>query len=96
MLNAWEKRRELLAPGTRPAGPEIDVAAELEELAAALLPELAEVAAAVRALAVTRRRSKPRSLLEERAIELLRESLGSCRAGGPSPGGRPGALGDLK
>lgn len=82
VLNAWEKRQELLAPGVRPAGPEIDVAAELEELAAALPPELAEVAAGVRALAGDPAEIETAlAALEERAIELLRENLDPAERG---------------
>lgn len=51
VLSAWEKRQELLAPGTLTAAPRIDVGPRLAMLADALPEALAEVASAVRGLA---------------------------------------------
>lgn len=82
VLNAWEKRQELLAPGFRPAAPHVEVEAELAALAAALPSGLDEIAEAIRALA-----GDPQSAgdpagieaaledLEARSLVLLRASL---------------------
>lgn len=76
VLSAWEKRQALLAPAAPPPEVEIDLGNQLEEIAAALPPQLAEVAAAVRSL-----EGDPAEVeaaleaLESRAIKLLRQSL---------------------
>lgn len=76
VLGAWEKRRELLAPGTRTAAPQIDLERELAALADALPAALAEVSAEVRGL-----KGEPAEVeaqleaLETRALELLRSGL---------------------
>jgi hypothetical protein len=93
VLSAWEKRQELLAPGARPAAPVVEVEAELEELAAALPPGLAEVAAAIRGLAGDPAAGDPAAIeaalegLEARAFDLLREGL--------SPAEREGLEGEV-
>lgn len=79
VLKAWEKRQALLAPAAKPETVAIDVARELEALAAALPPSLAEVAQALRAL-----EGEPAEVeaaleeLEERAFELLKASLSAA------------------
>lgn len=76
VLSAWDKRKELLAPGTRTAAPSIDLAGELEAIAGALPPPLADLAREIRGL-----EGDPATveaaleLLEARAFELLRDSL---------------------
>lgn len=76
VLGAWEKRQALLAPAAKPPAVEIDLDRQLEEIAAGLPPELAEVAAAVRGL-----EGDPAEVeaaleaLEGRALLLLRASL---------------------
>lgn len=70
VLNAWEKRQELLAPGVRPVAPSIEVEAELEALAAALPPGLGEIASAIGALA-----GDPEAAGDPAAIEAALEDL---------------------
>lgn len=86
VLSAWEKRQELLAPGTRPAALGIEVEAELEALAASLPPGLAEVASAIRALAADEQAAGDPAAtetaleeLERSAFSLLREGLSAER-----------------
>jgi len=81
VLGAWKKRQELLAPGLRPAAPAIDLAGELEGLAARLPAGMEELAAEIRRLA-----GEPAEVeaqlegLEARAFEWLRASLSAAEA----------------
>jgi len=83
VLKAWEKRQAMLAPAARPEAQAIDVAQELETLAAALPPSLEEIALAVRSL-----EGEPAEVeaaleeLEERALEWIKAGLPEAERAG--------------